>query len=164
MSESVIPALREGLGKNSTLEMLELIQSGSRATDPSFRIAVVEALQLNKTLKTLRLRYATPNLTDDEVKNLTSVVKKNYGLEAIPGFIYYMEDIRSIFDLNRAGRRYLVQDGSSISKGVDVLSGVSNDINSVFLHLLENPRLCDRSAVEIVSFGESNGGSNEADC
>jgi hypothetical protein len=42
-----------------------------------------------------------------------------------------------------------VQDGSSISKGVDVLSGVSNDINSVFLHLLENPRLCDRSAVEM---------------
>jgi hypothetical protein len=58
-------------------------------------------------------------------------------------------DILSIFQLNRAGRRYLVQDGSSISKGVDVLSGVSNDINSVFLHLLENPRLCDRSAVEM---------------
>jgi hypothetical protein len=55
--------------------------------------------------------------------------------------------------LNAAGRRYLVQDGSSISKGVDVLSGVSNDINSVFLHLLENPRLCDRSAVEISRVG-----------
>jgi hypothetical protein len=41
-----------------------------------------------------------------------------------------------------------VQDGSSISKGVVVLS-VNDDINSVFLHLLENPRLCDRSAVEI---------------
>jgi hypothetical protein len=44
-----------------------------------------------------------------------------------------------------------VQDGSSISKGVDVLSRVSSNINSVFLHLLENPRLCDRSAVEMSS-------------
>jgi hypothetical protein len=58
-------------------------------------------------------------------------------------------DIRSILQLNRAGRRYLVQDGSSISKGVDVLSRVNDDINSVFLHLLENPRLCDRSAENV---------------
>jgi hypothetical protein len=55
--------------------------------------------------------------------------------------------------LNAAGRRYLVQDGSSISKGVEVLSRVNNDINCVFLHLLENPRLCDRSAVEMVTDG-----------
>jgi hypothetical protein len=32
-----------------------------------------------------------------------------------------------------------------------VLSRVENDINCVFLHLLENPRLCDRSAVEVAS-------------
>jgi hypothetical protein len=61
--------------------------------------------------------------------------------------------------LNEAGRRYLIEDGSSISKGVDVLSRVNNDINCIFLHLLENPRLCDRSAVEIVNSGESNGRS-----
>jgi hypothetical protein len=61
--------------------------------------------------------------------------------------------------LNKAGRRYLVQDGSSISKGVDGLSKVNNDINCLFLHLLENPRLCDRSAVEMVTADESNGTS-----
>jgi hypothetical protein len=61
--------------------------------------------------------------------------------------------------LNAAGRRYLVQDGSSISKGVEVLSAVSHDINCVFLHLLENPRLCDRSAVEAASNSTDNGGS-----
>jgi hypothetical protein len=53
--------------------------------------------------------------------------------------------------LNGAGRRYLIEDGSSISKGVEVLSAVSNEIDCVFLHLLENPRLCDRSAVEVAS-------------
>jgi hypothetical protein len=52
--------------------------------------------------------------------------------------------------------KHLVQDGSSISKGVEVLSRVNNDINCVFLRLLENPRLCDRSAIEIVSAGTSN--------
>jgi hypothetical protein len=36
-----------------------------------------------------------------------------------------------------------------------VLSRVNNDINCV-LHLLENPRLCDKSAVEKVVAGESN--------
>jgi hypothetical protein len=57
----------------------------------------------------------------------------------------------AILRLNEAGRRYLVQDGSSISKGVEVLSSVTNDINCVFLQFLENPTLCDRSAVEMGS-------------
>jgi hypothetical protein len=76
--------------------------------------------------------------------------ERNYGLEEFRDSTW-RGDIRSIFELNRAGRRYLVQDGSSISKGVDVLSRVNDNINSVFLHLLENPRLCDRSAVEMSS-------------
>ncbi len=67
-----------------------------------------------------------------------------------------MGDVGATLRLNGAGRRYLVQDGSSISKGVEVLSRVNNDINCVFLHLLENPRLCDRRAVEKVGAGESN--------
>jgi hypothetical protein len=50
---SLIPALREGLGKNSTLKMLELIQGGTHdetlGTEPSFHIAVIEALQVNNT-------------------------------------------------------------------------------------------------------------------
>jgi hypothetical protein len=36
-----------------------------------------------------------------------------------------------------------------------VLSRVNNDINCVFLHLLENPRLCDRRAVEMLTAGDS---------
>jgi hypothetical protein len=35
---------------------------------------------------------------------------------------------------NRAGRFGLIKDGSSISKGVDVLSAVSDEIDCVFLH------------------------------
>jgi hypothetical protein len=146
--ESLIPALHEGLRKNSTLEKLELIQSGSHVTEPAFRIAVVEALQLNKTLKTLILRFCTPKLTDDEVKHLMSAIKKNYGLESLP-FLdssdVRMGDLRSILRLNGAGRGYLLDGhGSIVSKGVGVLSAVNDDLNCVFLHLLENPSLCNR--------------------
>jgi hypothetical protein len=37
--------------------------------------------------------------------------------------------VRAILLLNAAGRRYLIKDGSSISKGVDVLSAVSDEID-----------------------------------
>jgi hypothetical protein len=40
-----------------------------------------------------------------------------------------------------------------------VLSAVNNEINCVFLHLLENPRLCDRNAVEEASDTESTDNS-----
>jgi hypothetical protein len=42
-----------------------------------------------------------------------------------------------------------------------VLRAVSNEINCVFCHRLENPRLCDRSAVEASSDSDSTdiGGS-----
>jgi hypothetical protein len=62
----------------------------------------------------------------------------------------------AILRLNAAGCRYLVRDGSFISKGVEVLCAVSDEINCVFLHLLENPTLCDRNAVEKVSAREAN--------
>jgi hypothetical protein len=71
---------------------------------------------------------------------------KNYRLECLVPDISCTNDgtVKAILRLNRAGRRYLITDGSSISKGVDVLSAVSDEIDCVFLHLLENPSLCDR--------------------
>jgi hypothetical protein len=97
-------------------------------------------------------------LNDDEDKIMAALLKKNYALERLPviDLEHEARDVGAILRLNEAGRRYLVQDGSSISKGVDVLIRVNNDINCVFLHLLENPRLCDRSAVEIVATGISS--------
>jgi hypothetical protein len=57
-----------------------------------------------------------------------------------------------------------VENGSSIAKGIDVLSGASNNTNSVFLHLLENPRLCDRSAVKMSGsrISDNDGSSSPA--
>jgi hypothetical protein len=157
VSESHASAIRmelpTALHENESLETLYLYSKDAGLEDyPGF----IAAIQPNTTLKSLWLhsRLAQNSCEDgNEFKYLIAVLKKNYGLEEIPGLRHGAGDINSIFELNRAGRRYLVLDGSSISKGVDVLSGVSNNINSVFLHLLENPRLCDRSAVEMSNIG-----------
>jgi hypothetical protein len=147
----VVAALRE----NKSLETLSMNSKDARLED---YLKCVAAIQPNTTLKKLQLHtyYNQLCLDVDEMKDLIPILKKNFGLEEILGLRIGAGDIRSILKLNRAGRRYLVQDGSSISKGVDVLSRVSNDINSVFLHLLENPRLCNRSAVEISSSSIGN--------
>jgi hypothetical protein len=115
-------------------------------------VALVTALRQNTTLKTLQLKhcYYPHRLTDDEVKRIASLLKKNYTFQSLSGFAlekHRAGDVGAILRLNEAGRRYLIADGSSISSGVKVLSAVSNDINCVFWHLLENPLLCERSAV-----------------
>jgi hypothetical protein len=50
----------------------------------------------------------------------------------------------------------------NVVKGVDVLSNVTMEINCVFLHLSENPRLCDRSVVETVNAAEDNSRSTRS--
>jgi hypothetical protein len=122
-------------------------------------LALVSALQRHTTLKTLGFHSHsllfdnTPRrfyLSDDEVNQLLPLLMQNYGLQRLVPSMSCADDrkIRAILRLNGAGRRYLIEDESSISKGVDVLSAVSDDINCVFLHLLENAGLCNRRATE----------------
>jgi hypothetical protein len=138
------------LQENASLESLIIRSHAIKAKEFCVLITV---LQHNMTLKTLSLHFVNQilQLNDDESKHMATLLKKNYALESLP----YIQggDMDAITRLNKAGRRYLIEDGSSISKGVEVLSAVSSETNCVFLHLLENPTLCDRSAVEIVNSG-----------
>jgi hypothetical protein len=86
----------------------------------------------------------------DEVNQLALILLENYALEYLEPDISCVDDglVKAILKLNGAGRRYLIENGSSISKAVEVLSAVNDDINCVFLHLLESPGLCDTRAVE----------------
>jgi hypothetical protein len=146
------------LQENASLESLSIRRYN--LIEAEEYVELITVLQHNTTLKTLILQHYSRvgPLTNDEEQQMAVVLKKNYGLERLPDINQENEagDVGAILRLNEAGRRYLVQDGSSISKGVEVLCAVSNEINCVFLHLLENPRLCDRSAVEMVSSGQSN--------
>jgi hypothetical protein len=156
------------LQENTALESLSIRScNGIKAEE---YIKLVTALQHNTTLKTLSIYQdhhwhqnfdLKIRLTEDEDKQMAALLKKNFALERLSEIDLENEagDVGAILRLNEAGRRYLVQDGTSISKGVEVLSRVNNDINCVFLHLMENPRLCDRRAVEMVTAGERNGRS-----
>jgi hypothetical protein len=129
-------------------------------------VALITALQHNTTLKALILQHHRKirRLTIDEDKQMAGVLQKNYALVTLPDIDLENTsgNVGAILRLNKAGRRYLIEDGSSISKGVKVLSAVSNEINCVFLHLSENPRLCDRSAVETESPEGSIASANPA--
>ena len=161
MTESRASAFRTSIAamlqENVSLESLYIVDCN--AIKAKEYVALITGLQHNTALKTIVLRHhgRSCHLTGDEVKQMAVLLKKNYALESLPDINLQGGDAYSILRLNKAGRRYLIQDGSSISKGVKVLSRVSNDISCVFLHLLENPRLCDRSAVDMVSASQSNG-------
>jgi hypothetical protein len=135
---------------NPLLESLTIANGNRIKFEELF--ALVSALHRDKTLKTLSFQSGIQvsdeslYLTDDKVNQMVSILKRNYGLEHLVPDIRCADDrnVTAILRLNSAGRRYLIEGGSSISKGVSVLSGVSDDINCVFLHLLENPSLCDR--------------------
>jgi hypothetical protein len=158
-TESCLSAFRIDIAamlqENTSLESLSILCSCFQLKAEEY-IALVTSLQQNTTLKILQLNdHEGFYLTHDENKHVAALLKKNFALERLPAINleYHLGDVGAILRLNTAGRRYLVQEGSSISKDVEVLSRVNNDINCVLLHLLENPRLCDRRAVETVSAG-----------
>jgi hypothetical protein len=166
VEESSLYALRSDivdLLQIASLESLEIRPYASYRTESGDYFDFVAALQLNTTLKSLKLHSQSIWSNDDE-DQMVSLLKKNYALESLPDFDLKnrSSDVGAILRLNAAGRRYLVEDGSSISKGVGVLSRVNNDINCVFLHLLENPRLCDRTAVKMTIAGENTSWSSSS--
>jgi hypothetical protein len=160
VGESCLSAFRINivamLQENTSLESLFIRSWNSINTKIKAEeyIALITALQHNTALKSLKFYgYGRLQLTADEDKRMAALLKKNYALASLQNINLEKRagDVGAILQLNAAGRRYLIEDGSSFSKGVKVLSTVRSDINCVFLHLLENPRLCDRSAVEVAS-------------
>jgi hypothetical protein len=148
------------LQENTSLESLSIHKKWNTPKIKAEEyLVLVTALQHNTTLKSLHLgALMILTLTHDEDKQMASLLKKNYALETLPD-IGRVGDVGDFLRLNAAGRRYLIEDGSSVSKGVEVLSVVRDSINCLYLHLLENPRLCDRRATEMAIAGESNSSS-----
>jgi hypothetical protein len=148
------------LQESKSLESLSIYSDNSIKAEEY--IALVTALQHKTTLKALDFGWF--HLTDAENKQMATLLKKNYAMESLSDLDRKSKagDVGAILRLNQAGRRYLIEDGSSVLKGVEVLSAVRDDINSVFFHLLENPSLCNRSAVEVASDEETEKGRGSA--
>jgi hypothetical protein len=91
-----------------TVESLNIIESAKK------HLVLVTALQHNKTLKTLSMYHnGFLTLTHDEDKQMAALLKKNYAMENLPDIDLEIEagDLGAILRLNKAGRRYLVEDG-----------------------------------------------------
>jgi hypothetical protein len=150
------------LQDNVSLENLTIGNSRTttRLKEEEYVGLIIALLLHNTTLKSIDFQRRR-RLSKEGDKQVAVLLKKNYALESLPD-ISQRRDVGAILRLNKAGRRYLVQDGSSVLKGVKVLSAVSDEINCVFLHLLENPRLCDRSAVEETASASLEGSRESA--
>jgi hypothetical protein len=74
------------LQENTSLESLSIRKSQGIKIKAEGMIVLVTALQYNTTLKTLRLCHITGRLqlTDNEDKQMASLLKNNYALEKLP--------------------------------------------------------------------------------
>jgi hypothetical protein len=137
-------AIATALRENSSLETLEIYGHGGIA--PDTYIAALESVQMNTTLRKLQLAPMIDSFGGDEMKRVVSLVKKKYVLTKLDKGLTKQDEtgeLGSILRLNKAGRRYLIDDAGSIAKGVEVLIDVRNNLGCLFYHLLENPLLCD---------------------
>jgi hypothetical protein len=169
--KEIVAMLRD----NKSLEFISIFRFGGRSQVPTIEeyFDLLKLLQDNTALKAISLQqqyvFATNPIAasrarvvpiNGESKQLASLLKKNYALDSLPDIDFDPTgDLGVILRLNGAGRRYLIHDEGSVSKGVDVLSAVNDDLNCLMFHLLENPELCTRSnkAMRI-----GNGGSTSA--
>jgi len=100
----------------------------------------------NETIKKLDIfdlflsSYLATGERKDELEN---AVKQNYTLESITiGVVGSRSPFQPILRLNRAGRRYLIDDASSRSRCIAVLAKVKHDLDCLYFHMRENPILC----------------------
>jgi hypothetical protein len=125
VAESCLSAFRTEimamLQDNVTLESLSIRKISSTIIKVEEYVALVSSLQQNMTLKIFQLNYGRLQLTDDEDKHMAKILKKNYALESLPivNLDYLAGDVGAILRLNQAGNRYLIEDGSSVSRGVE---------------------------------------------
>jgi hypothetical protein len=149
LTKAILPETAEALQGNSSLQRLTIDSGGFRRTD---LIKFVGLLTKNTTLKHLQLGdplsegFRFEFKKKDSFAALLAAVRGNYGLESFNATVSDPDDqylLECIQRLNKAGRRYLIEDPTSIEKGVMVLDEVKDDLDCLFLHLQENPMLCD---------------------
>ena len=94
--------------------------------------------------------------TLEESKELLQLVQSNFNLGVIKGLKDWKErpylnsihsqeyhEIKTYGLLNKYGRRYIQNFRQDRETGVQVLSHVIHHVDALYLHLLENPELCN---------------------
>lgn len=130
---SFIGELTSSLALNTSVEGLHIkttLMPSSK--NCQFEVTLVKTIGCeNKTIKNI--------FSAEEKVDLQNALQQNYTLEEVR---VLFKAFVPITELNKAGRRYLLDDGASRSKCIAVLAKVKHDIDSLFIHLRENPILC----------------------
>ena len=140
-----------GLKENDTIEEIDMPSSSN---EPKLELA---GLSGQKGLKRLRIgKCFAFNMDSMHDESILDSYRKNYFLEECdlePWNPRPRNEAASILRLNKAGWRYLVENRSSRARGVAVLEAVIDDITCLYLHLQENPLLCDTQVTSTVHQG-----------
>jgi hypothetical protein len=126
------------LAENTSLENLDIDGKNDSKISPADYLTALEALGPNTTLKTLRLYPNLSSFGSDQAEKLLSLIRNNYGLECLDdGLPDPTGEVGCILRLNKAGRRYMLRDPSSISGRINVFAGISDDPDCVLFHIRE---------------------------
>lgn len=130
---------------NKSLEELYLIGDGDEVSDDTKVDFLARLATPESRWKCLRLGNLSENdSTHDD--SIMKVYRNNYSLEHCslkPSNESNRSEVEALFRLNKAGRYYLKDEGKTRAKGVAVLAEVADDLDCLFVHLKENPTLCD---------------------
>jgi len=136
-------ALIESLPFNSSIRTLELWGVGTLANISNFDLTnIFELLKNigahNASIRSLRLDL---QLSESEKQQLLPFYHRNCALHCIQ--FGREKAFQMITKLNKAGRRYLVEDAASKPRCIGVLGNrlVKDDLGCLYFHLRENPIL-----------------------
>lgn len=123
-------------------------------------IDFVRRLKPMGSLKDINLIQLKRNyMTDEQMADLLKSVRTNFSLQSLRLPIkrssntrdkdMYTEndlpyELNCILTLNSQGRSYMIEDTANRKRGVELLIETDGNCDRLFLHLRENPVLCDR--------------------
>ena len=135
-----------------------------------FATKLVKALECNKSLKVVSLAVVQLSFNDKEIEVGTQLIQallrnvhlqriefkclrmdSNNNLEEETDVLKVVSICKGLLKMNRAGRKYILDDQINQAKGVEVLAAVRSKVDCLFLHLIENPFLCHREAKRKIS-------------
>ena len=133
------------LSQNTSLVHVRLCfgRETTRKLRDKFVFAFIKSMAIqNKCLKEIEIDNAPDFLNrQSAVHELFPYLQQNYSLERISFRGNTNATFEMIHGLNRAGRRYLIQDSADKEECINVLAKVNDDLDCLYFHLRENPIL-----------------------
>ena len=143
-------SLGKALSKNTSLELLRFHAN-------FLEIPSGEILEFASYLaKNNSIRYCSlsgfpviPFSAEEDGEHFLNIMRSNVTMEefylnlSTRDTPRWLHEYRALLRLNRAGRRYVRQDPTNHLECVNVLDAARDDLDCLYLHLRENPSICN---------------------